>query len=150
MVTQCAPVHSSTLALWPQKRIPLKWNTGHANRNRHTESSWHFNYNSFYYRFRMRCAFCMNAKQTYTPAPLDALEKGKLWNKTLPFYTTMEWSGMWRFVDGTLWFKSDHKVRILEFGMEKWENGAVKFFGTPLISTCSNLCDEWTCSKSMH
>lgn len=141
--------------VWPQKRIPLKWNTGHANRNRHTESSWHFNYNSFYYRARVRCAFRMNTKQTHADTHTRSLEhvgKGKLWNKTFLLSTAMKWNGMLRFVDGTLWFKSDHEVCIPESGMdrERRGNGAGKFFSKPLISTCSNLCGEWTCSKSMH
>lgn len=124
---------------------------GRANRNRHTESSWHFNYISFY-RFRMRCAFRLNTKHIHT------LKRAKLSNKTTALLSTViEWNGMerWDLLAGTLWFKSDHEVHICELWMEirgNEERGrrVGKFFGKPLIFTCSNLCGEWTQPKSMH
>lgn len=64
---------------------------GRANRNRHTESSWHFNYISFY-RFRMRCAFRLNTKHTHTHT--CTLWKERHFQIKQPFYYLPSWNGM--------------------------------------------------------
>lgn len=103
------------------KGIPQKWNAGHANRNRHTKSSWHFNYISFHFIVFVCDALFIWTRNTHTHKhTCTHWKRGNFQIKPC---------GALRFLGGELWFKSDDKVHIFVFG-----TGGGRVGGNSLVS----------------